>query len=208
MTTAQLKTALKRYGFDDGDPLLEWLNAALHDIEDAYDWPWLQNDATITIPAGDLTSAVLPSDFFKPITLKDRTKDYKLKPKTRQWWEDNIDDETDVGAPEFYTQLAIKSLDIWRVPDVETTLYLVYQKEISDLAIDADVPAIPVRLHYPIVMRAASIGLMAENEENRAETAQSSYESTLDRAISKYTYTDLDEFETVTDQQEYGGNTF
>lgn len=206
MTLTELQTALKRYGFDDSDPLTTWLNAALHDYEDAYSWPFLDVEVENIAVAAGVESLTVPADFFKPITLSDiteSTNERKLTPRTRQWWEENIGNKATQGSPENYTQIGLSTVQLWPVPDKTRTFRLVYQKQLTDLSAGTDVPGIPLRHHYYLVLRAASIGLMAENEEDRARTAQLEYEGLLDRAITKYTTRQLDEFQTVQDAMDY-----
>lgn len=204
MDVAAAKTALKRFGFDDTDPLLTWLNEGLHQFEMAANWPFLQKRSAAIAVAVGVNAIAVPSDFGKVISLRDQTKDNKLSPKTWQWFDREISDPDESGAPEYYFLLDVGTLTVWRVPDVATSFSLVYQEALADLVDPGSIP-IPERHHYAIVLGAAYVGLMAENEENRAETAQSEFEAAIVRGIEYYGDENLDEFMTVQDTQGYGG---
>ena len=36
MLVSEARTALKRYGFDDNDPIISWLNEGMHQLEVAH----------------------------------------------------------------------------------------------------------------------------------------------------------------------------
>jgi hypothetical protein len=207
----EMKTALKRYGFDDGDPLATWLNAALHEFESAADWTWLEEGPlALQIAAGD-NFITLPGDAFKIITLRDVDHTRKLKYWNRHKFTRNIQDQTEQGQIEVYTLIDTMTLQFWRVPVLATNLEVVYQSLCPDMAADDDVPGtaltpFPTFCHYPIVMRAASIALQAENEEDRAKNAQAEYERGLLICLGKDGERELDEPEAVEDTQGYSGS--
>jgi hypothetical protein len=190
---SELETALKRYGFDDEDPLSTWLNAAKNEIVDEHDWPFLISRTTVVLPA--LTNT-LPSltNFFKVISIRDQeTGRPKLEYYEPTRYEREIDDFAVSGIPRIYTTFDGSSIEAWPRPDVDRSLRVVFHTLVPDMSGPDDVPGLPLGLHYAIVQRAASIALQAENEEERAQTAQSEYATALDRAIRKYTATTDDE---------------
>lgn len=212
MTLDELKTALKRYGFDDSDPLETWLNAAKDDLVESANWPWLMVRSTIVVAAG-IGSFSLPSDGLRPVSIRNQTvglAKLEMWPVTR--WEREIDDFTAQGTPMYYTIFNVGgsnpsgtpvAVEVWPIPDVTTTFRLVYEAAISDLVNPTDEPFLPRNLHYGIVQRAASIALQAENEEDRAQTAQGEFEATLNRALTKGSSLTLDEPQAVVDVMGY-----
>lgn len=203
-----MKVALKRYGFDDSDPLATWLNAALHEFESTADWVWLEEGPVVSSVAAGINTLALPGDAFKVITLRDVDHNTKITYWNRHKFTREIQNQADQGQVEVYTLLNTTVLQLWRVPAVATNFEVVYQGLCPDMAIDADVPGtagtpFPRFCHYPIVMRAASIALQAENEEDRAKTAQSEYERGLMTCLGKNNERELDEPETVEDAQGY-----
>ena len=208
MNLGAMQTALERYGFDVGDPLSTWLNAAMHEIESAFDWPFLEEGpVTLQIPAGS-NALVLPGDAIKVISIYDLDHLAKIKYWNRHKFRRMIQDQTDVGLIEIYTLINTATVQVWRVPQIPTNIEVVYQAAVPDMVAQADVPGTPqyqwpAMMHYPIVMRAASIALQAENEEDRAKTAQDEYQRSLLACMGKFGERQIDEPETVEDAQGY-----
>lgn len=204
MLVSEGRTAIKRYGFDDNDPIISWLNEGMHQFEDSHDWSFLQLTTTIATVVGDST-LVLPSTLHKVQSIRDVTGKRKLKFMTVSQFERAIDDPTVRAQPEFYTVTGTKTIQLYPVVDVARSFRVVYQFELTDmvLAPDAAMPG-PTRIHYPIVQGAVSIGLQAENEEDRAATAKSEFEAAIDRLWTKYSKQELDEPQQVTDVMDYG----
>src|SRR6476659_4991217 len=98
MDVSAIKTGLQRFGFSDDDPLLTWINASYHEIEESYPWPWLQTSAIVTVAAGVNTVAV-PSDFYKLKSLRDTTTENKLQYISFTQFDRDIGDPTDSGPP-------------------------------------------------------------------------------------------------------------
>lgn len=209
MQFSDMQTALMRYGFDSTDPLGTWLNAAMHDFEMAADWDVLESDNTIiNLPANTNTISV-PNDFRKVIDIRDYDNQVKLRQWNRRKFDRDIMDQSQPGLMELYTVVRNGSIQVWRVPYVNTNVQLWYQVACPDMVNPTDQPGpttnpFPVGCHYPIVVRAAAIALMAENEEQRATTAQQEYQSMLIRCIGAYAgERTLDDVETVQDVQGY-----
>ena len=203
MLVSEARTALKRYGFDDNDPIISWLNEGMHQLEDAHDWTFLQAVTTVAAAVGDST-LVLPAALHKVQSIRDTTGKRKLRYVTVSEFERTIIDPTTRAAPEIYTITTTETIQLWPVVDVARSFRVVYQQEFTDmvLAPDAAMPG-PTRIHYPIVQGAAAIALQAENEEDRAATAKTEFEAAIDRLWAKYNKQELDEPQQVTDVMEY-----
>ena len=127
MNLESMKTSLRRYGFNENDPLAVWLNAAMHDLESAFDWPWLEsNVTTVAGKAGDSTIA-LPADALKIIGIRDTTNFLKLKYYERHRFMRDIEDPTEKGKPEVYTLLNTAEIQIWRVLEAAVSFEVIYQ---------------------------------------------------------------------------------
>jgi hypothetical protein len=206
-----MQTALERYGFDDSDPLELWINSALHEVEGAFDWPWMyEGPITTVIPAG-ANNITLPNDFLKVFAIKDLDHLAKIKFWNRHKFTRLIQDETDPGLVELYTLVGTSQIQFWRVPVTDTNIMIIYQATTPDLVNPTDMPVTagntwPAMMHYPIVQRAASIALQAENEEDRAKTAQDEFDRALMRCMGKFSEDQLDEPDTVEDAQGYGSD--
>jgi hypothetical protein len=205
MIVSAAKTALMAYGFDTTDPLNSWLDQGKNEIEEAFDWPFLQTITTINALA-NASTLVLPSDFFRVISLRDQTNGTKLTYRDIVGFERDIDDPTDTGLPTIYTSTANNVLQLWQIPTTAVTYRCVYQNALTDingLADGATLPG-PSRLHYLYVLGAAYIALQVDNEEERSQTAQQAFQSGVNRLIRKYSSQNLDEARTVVDVMGYG----
>lgn len=208
MNVGAAKTALTRYGFDTTDPLNAWLDQAKIEVEESFDWPFLQSIATIAQPAG--SSAVSLSgqtDFFKVQSLRDVTTKRKISYRDIDGFERDVQDPTQTGRPTIFTVTALNVIQLYPVPDTALSLRLVYQTALADINGLADGTACPgpSRLHYLYVLGAAYIGLQAENEEERSGTAQAMFEKGVARLMRKYS-SYLGEAQTVIDAQGYGNS--
>jgi hypothetical protein len=203
MLVSEGKTALKRFGFDDNDPLLTWLNESMHQFEDAREWGFLQQTTTLSAIAGAST-LTLPSALYKIHSIRDVSGKTKLQYMTVSEFERDIEDPTQAGAPEFYTITGTETVQLYPILDTGRNFRVVYQEEFVDMSSDAAQMPGPTRIHYPIVQGAAMIGLQAENEEDRAVVAKNEFEAAIDRIWGRYSRKELDEPQQVTDVMNYG----
>lgn len=193
MNLGTMKTALRRYaGVDATDPLVDWINAGLHEFQEAYPWPFLQSNVGANLAAGAFTIGP-PGDFF-------RTEDVRLLPTGadpipltyKPWgvvieegW--RIRDATVKGVPQWfsiYWEAGAPSLLVYPAADLTYSYIMNYEVNVPDLVNDADVPGVPSRYHYTIVEGAAVRALQAESEEDRAQTARQIFEDSIDRHIT------------------------
>jgi hypothetical protein len=204
VNVASLKTVLKRYaGQTDEDPLLEYLNAAYHEFEDAFDWPFLEvRNATLTGAVGDNT-ITLPADFFKPKLLKDVTNQTDLEYLPESEFYARFPDLTATGNALYYTSTGLTTFQLWPVLNSAITYDLIYQKQLDDLAADTDIPAFPTRYHFGLIYGAAAVALQAESEEDRATAAETKFNDWIGRAIAKFSSRQLGEPDVVRDVMEY-----
>lgn len=193
MTFNEIKAALKRYGFDDQDPLNTWVNSAIDQIIDEadVDWIFLEERATLTGLAG-VADVSLPSDCSKVKSVRDTTVELvgsgygtALEIITYQDY-NRIPNQSSSGSPQCAVLTNTNLMTMWPVPTVDSTYDLLYHKKLTSLVNSSDVPEIPKEYHYTIVRLAAATALMAENEEERAQTAMGLYQIDLDRMRLKY----------------------
>lgn len=191
MLVSDLKTGIKRYGFDDKDPLLVWINAAYHQIEkERMAWSWLEELETFTLEPNTARFTITngAKRFVKIRDTSDETQKAWAGKDLEYWGRSKLlrsgYNLTQIGNPELYTILKRDTLQVWPVPNAQRTLEVWYIKELEDLVEDTEEPGIPVADHYTIVLGAAAIALQAENEEDRAATAQSQFEVELSRMVT------------------------
>jgi hypothetical protein len=205
MLVSEGKTALKRYGFSDTDPLLTWLNAGMREFEAAHDWSFLMNLIQVSSAIGNAGLTVSPV-MFKVESIKSVTTGVKLKYLAWLEFESGIEDPTEQGTPRFYTVIGpstSSTIQLYPVPDTVEDYRVLFQQSLTDMANDGDPMPGPSRIHYPIVLAAAYIALQAENEEERSVTALTQFERSVDRLWTKYNKSELDEPQQVEDVMGY-----
>jgi len=206
MNLGTMKTALARIaGVDTGDPLLDWINAAMHEFEDAYPWPWLEAQTTLNTVAAN-PSVALPADYFKMMKIRIDTTTVHREIRYKSWtaFEEEVQAPATPGVPDYYTLVGASTIILYPVPNLVYPLSVTYEKAMADLAIDANVPDCPVRYHYTIVKGAVVYALEAESEEERASTARGVFEDAIDRHITRLGNKQSGGYNTVRDVQEYG----
>lgn len=216
MTHDQAKTLLKRYGFDDSDPLDDWLDEGHEMVEDAHDWPFLEWIETVNMVAGATSRTIGSQTSFKPISVRDATNHRKLKPKEVQWWEREIKDPTATGKPKYYRltdsffgtpSIYQFQIDVYPVPDSDISLHVVSQLRSVKPSLLGPVGTTQLQLdpalHYPVVLGAAFTGLMAENEEERAQTALQQFDNAVEQRWQRYSRMDIDGPRQVVDVMGY-----
>lgn len=210
MNLGALKTALKRYGFDDNDPLVTWINAGRN--ETVADLPLSVSDdeAAFNSSAGvsDLSS-LLPADFFKVVELIDVTDPTNVNPldyMDYRKFRREIAGPDLSGSPSTYYVRNLNQIKIWPVPTQTTSWLLIYSQSVTQLVNDADTPTeLPAQFHYIYVYRAAAIALAAENEEDRSAAAMTEYATAKESLIMAYNQRQAGSFGTVNDSMGYAG---
>lgn len=208
MTLGDMKEALKRYGFSDDDPLTIWLNAAMHQFADAYPWPFLETFSTYFTTIGSDTID-FGSNFFSVSQIR-HIVGLPLDYMGTLQFEDDIQDPSVSGKPTIYTLSGMSGIRLYPVPDAAYELRVTFRRLVFELENDTDTPFEGLGVfdpatayHYTIVQGAAAIALMAENEEDRATTAQDQFNAGISRAIQAYS-TRAGGFGQVRDTQGYG----
>lgn len=210
MNLEALQTALKRYGFDETDPLTAWLNAAMHDIENDFDWPWLESASTKISPVAGTSALPLPQKVLKIISVRDVTNSKILTYMDRRQFQRDIEEPAERGpAPEVFTLNGLETVQIYPVLSVAISMEIFYQTTTDDMAIPTDEPKTgsivwPLLSHYLIVLKAASIALLAEDEPEKSKAVKEEYEKSLEKLRKKFGERELGEPSTVQDVQGYG----
>lgn len=188
MIVSAAKTALMAYGFDATDPLNAWLDQGKNEIEESYDWPFLQLITTVANLALINSITIADATFFKVQSIRDVTYKNKLEYVEIDGFEEAVEDPTQNGPAQIYTVTSGNTIQIWPVPVAPVTYRIVYQNSLADINALSDPTTLPgpARFHYLYVIGAAYIGLQADNEEERSTNAQSMFEKGVSRLIRKY----------------------
>ena len=213
MKVSDLKKALKRYGFDDNDPLLIWLNAAYHEIENAFQrWSFLEATEVGGVSLGGLPDGrfTIGGNVRRLVKVRDTTNEGEnqsggvdLEFWDRRKLQRDLSNLRSRGRPEIFTIIGSSTIQVYPVPEEERTIETSYIAALSDLVNDADEPDIPEANHYTIVRGAAYIGLQAENEEERAASAQGQFEADLSKMIDSDQIRQVGEPPAVVDVMDY-----
>jgi hypothetical protein len=193
-----MKTAVKRYGFDDSDPIVTWINWAIHDFETAYDWPFLrQAPISVVTVAGtkDYTPAGL-NNMARIRNISIDGYDGVLKPISDKVYDEESDKDAD-GVPTHYIEFTSElggagsgssttQITLWPTPDAAYTMRVRTSWALAELSTDANSPAIPRRYHQALVQKAVAYGFEADNSEDRASTANNHFEDKILRGIREY----------------------
>lgn len=203
MNVGQIKAALAvTANIEETDAnALTWINAAYHEFERAYSWPFLDAVADVPVVALDDTP-VLPVDFLKLKSLKvsDQLDPLHYVGFRRMRAEF---DPAATGLPTHYSFIGLTNLILWPVPDANYTLKLIYRKLFVDLAADGDTPSIPTMYHYSLVEGAAGYALGSESEEERVSAHRTSFLDTIEEARGVFGEIQEAEFGTVRNSQDY-----
>jgi hypothetical protein len=206
----EIETAVKRYGFNDRDPLNTWINAAIQDVVNADNWSWLENVVGIMQPIGQY-EIELPAEMFfrKVIKMTDVTDNIWMPMDywdVRRWYRE-VNSLDAVHKSQIFTTFTNRIV-AWPTPNHIRTFDLLYRQMEPEISGDdplEEPKIIPHDLHFAIVQRAAAIGLMAENEEERADSAQSQFEATISRGMDTDNLKQTGEPEQVEDTAGYYG---
>jgi hypothetical protein len=176
-----------------------WVNAAYHDILSRRTWSFLETTMSVTLTSAQLeyvltgTTPVV-TDFGGNIsvtvnlgTASPSSQWKKLRFLDQQTFDDWLAHTiATTGIPAFYTiygatsptasAASVKSggetrLAVWPTPNAALTAKVRYPRAADsvELSADTDVPIIPVRHHYTLVLKAAALGLAEEDQAAQAQ---------------------------------------
>lgn len=158
----------------------EHLNAAMHMIEAAHDWPWLWRRDTITTVAG---ATIDTHDLYSPAADWIRTKQLRISPyqpmvrmevhELEDQWPD-----TTQGLPSSWAVDA-DHIRIRPFPDAEYTIRHLYVRIEPDLSADTQSPLMPAKFHSAIVEGATWLALRSDREDVRGAAAKAEYDRWL-----------------------------
>lgn len=184
MNLGEMKTAIKRYGFSDDDPLATWVNWGMYDLQREHDWWFLNDYGTVALIAGEKYSNVLPP-MKHIISMRIVGEQLPLAPMTIQEYLRDVSDPDREGMPTHFILLADRALVWYPVSSTVETVEFFYKQIEEELVADGSTPLfIPKDLHQAIVLKAVAYGLQAESEEGRATDALTQYNQVVSRSIA------------------------
>lgn len=215
MLLSEARTLLKRYGFDENDPIDLWLKGGLLEFCNTYDWPFNHKTLTVTQPAnsGLVSLPGIPEGLVKTIIVKDLTNDKKLTyMEPTRFYRELETAQLDSGGAQYYTvtggNLGSGSgtgpgIILWPNQSVDASYWVLYQGFSSFPSNGSDPLPIPDPCCQSVVTAAAIVALQSENEEERAQTEQAMFDSQVARLINRYNPDHRDEPSQVVDTQGY-----
>lgn len=175
-----------RFGFDVNDPLIDWINEANAQFQEAFEWPWnktltqgVMNVGVDILPVSIATA--LPDAVFILIPGSDSIP-LLYKPYHQFLSECAY---STPGQPKYYTKIGT-DFSVSPIPSLAYGYNIYYTALAETFTSDANVPLIPSRYHFALVRGAAAIGLDTENQEERAATQQTRFQEIIDRAVTYY----------------------
>lgn len=169
-TLSTLQTEFQARGFADMTAtadltrITRWLNDAMHDIDEAYDWPYLQAVASGATP---LTIA----DLRKIERVIDTVNDQTLVQVARGEAADWDGDLTTTGSlPLSYYLVGGTTVTLY--PTSTSAVQVLYWKFGPDLAAGSDAPLMPDRFRMAIVDYAVAYGYEDRGDSVGAQSAR------------------------------------
>lgn len=134
-----------------------WINSAYQTIWDSEEWSFRTASVNANAVGGQQALSGMPADFGNAIYLLNADGD-PLRPiqDVRQFYALFVDEER--SDPEAFTVVGSSSIILGPIPDVDETMTLLYQRSLTELSADQDIPAIPSGYHMAIVLGARMQG--------------------------------------------------
>lgn len=140
-----------------------WINNRYAALWGMFDWTFRRAEATCSLTAGTATLNGLPGDFGVSfgVWLGDGTRLEYLEPDD---YNDLFYGVTDTGAPYKYTVFN-QVITVGPIPaTADGAVTIRYERRLTPLIDDSDLPMIPTEHHYVLVPGALSMGLALYND--------------------------------------------
>lgn len=139
-----------------------WINFALAKLWNADDWTFRLGTATVNVTAGSTVVSGLPADFGIGMAMY-RADGTPVNYLAARQWLNTYQGITASGQPDDYTIIG-SSVLVGPVSSETAVCTILYEKALTQLVGDNDVPAIPAEYHYALVYGASALGLVNEND--------------------------------------------
>lgn len=152
-----------RFSSAQSASIQRWVNDRYAALWNADEWIFKYNKANVTATTGSNLISNLPDNFGIALGLW-RADGYPLRWVPPRDFENLYQGSTDTAAPMFFTVID-QSIILGPTSNESSDSYLLlYEKRLTPLVADADVPAIPSQHHYLLVVGALYLGLMLMND--------------------------------------------
>jgi len=161
--------------------LTDFINTAMHDADEEFDWPWMERIEQISVTAGDNTYGVTNYKGTTSLTLVDPPSVLVRKP----WkWLQRINDATLQGIPRFYTE-DVDVIYIYPYPNAAFTLDHRYKTTLTELAAGSDAVQSPDWFDRIIVSQASYYVAQKLRDSEHYQMFQKSYKDQIGTASDR-----------------------
>lgn len=165
MTFEEIVSEVESLRFDSNmsGSIQRWVNDRYAALWNADEWIFKYAQTPVTVTTGSSNVTGLPSNFGIALGLW-RADGFPLRWIPPIAYFNLYEGATDTGSPNFYT-IIDQSILVGPVSNETSSSYtLFYEKRLTSLVNDSDVPAIPEQHHYLLVYGALALGLALVND--------------------------------------------
>lgn len=165
MTFAEIVMEVQQLRFSaaNSSSIQRWVNHRYAALWNADEWIFKYGQANVTVTNGSSQLSNLPADFGISIGLW-RADGCPLRWQPPRDYFDIYQGAQDLGAPQFFT-IIDQSIFVGPISNESSDQYLLaYEKRLTPLVNDTDVPAIPPQHHYLLVTGALAFGMAHFND--------------------------------------------
>ena len=152
-----------RFNSQQSASIQHWVNDRYAALWNADEWIFKYAKANVTATTGSNLISDLPSDFGIAVGLW-RADGLPLRWVPPRDFENLYQGSTDTAAPQFFTVIDQSIIVGPTSNETSSTYLLLYEKRMTPMVADTDVPAIPSQHHYLLVVGALYLGLMLMND--------------------------------------------
>jgi hypothetical protein len=165
MTFAEICSEVQslRFNSSQSSSIQRWVNDRYAALWNADEWIFKYAKANVTVTAGSNTVTALPADFGIALGMW-RADGQPLSWMPPKDFENFYQGSSDTGGPGFFTIINQTVLVGPTSNETSSTYLLLYEKRMTPLVADGDIPAIPAQHHYLLVTGALALGLALFND--------------------------------------------
>lgn len=152
-----------RFSSNESTSIQRWVNDRYAALWNADEWIFKYGKSNVTATTGSSAITDLPSDFGIAIGLW-RADGMPLRWMAPRAFENLYQGATDTGAPSFFTIIDQTIIVGPTSNETSSDYLLLYEKRMTPLVNDGDIPAIPSQHHYLLVIGAMALGLAMYND--------------------------------------------
>lgn len=160
---------LERFEEADRAAAKRWLNLVYAWVMGAEEWTFRIATDLVSVTSGSQTVGSVPADL-GPVLSFQRADGEPLEWRTpKQFFDAHYDAlQPHTAGPDIYTRIADALLVGPSSDETRSDYQIVYERRITELAADADVPLLPAPYHWMLVPGAQAVGQAGANDPSAA----------------------------------------